>query len=90
MAWTVVYDKTVMGNKAVVGMQITTDSAEATILTGLKKVDYFTMGVVSMTTIANYKIARNSGSTSTAIGGALGCSGFTSGDIVNIVVFGTR
>lgn len=90
MAWTITYDKTVFGNKGVVGMQITTDSAEQTILTGLKSIHYFTMGVVSMTTIANYKIARNSGTTGTAIGGALGCSGFTTGDIVNIVVFGTR
>lgn len=90
MAWTITRDNTVFGNKAAVGITVTTDSAETAITTGLKNIDYFTMGIISMTTSANFKVARNSGTTGTAVGGLLGCSGFTSGDVVNFVVFGTR
>jgi hypothetical protein len=87
MAWTVSKKPGVMGNQRTVLLEITTDSAEATIETGLGYIDNFAVGIQSCNTGPQW-IASNSGSTGTAIGGALGCSGFTSGDHLYITVFG--
>ena len=87
MAWTVTKKQTVHGNERVVHLKVLTDSAEQTIQTGLKRIDAFSLGYTSMTAIT-YTIFENKGSTSTAMGGALGCSGFTSGDAFFITVFG--
>ncbi len=89
MAWTVTKTPTVFGNKAAVILNITTDSAEASVDTGLKNIEGRVEGYTSMSAIT-YTIWDNKGSTATAIGGMLGCSGFTSGDQFCVVVFGTR
>jgi hypothetical protein len=87
MAWTVsVVDKTVFGNKRVVALSCVADSAEAAVNTGLSIVDYFSAGAVSCTSAP--KIRMNVGSTSTAANGTLGCSGFVSGDIILLTVYG--
>lgn len=87
MAWTVTRTPMIMGNKRATCLDITTDSGEATIETGLSYVEGFSVGIVSCNTAPQW-IATNSGSTGTAIAGVLGCSGFTSGDDLFIVVFG--
>lgn len=87
MAWTVNRTQLVEGNKRGVLLDITTDSAEASIETGLAWIEGMTIGVVSCNTAPQW-IAPNSGSTGTAVGGLLGCSGFTSGDDLFIKVFG--
>lgn len=87
MAWTVTtVDKTVYGNKRVHALKITTDSAEATVSTGLSYIDYITMAPQSVTT--GVKIFLNVGSTATVTVGSLGCSGATSGDVFFLTVHG--
>jgi hypothetical protein len=90
MAWTISKEVTVFGNKGVSLIQASADSAESNIDTGLSRIDGFVMGVVSMTTTASYHVAKNSGSTGTALAGYLGTSGFTSGDVVHFIVYGKR
>ena len=90
MAWTITRDKTVFGNKAVVGITIQPDSATFNVETGLKNIHYFAVGIVSATTISSWHIAKNSGCVGTALAGTLGCTGFTSGDLIDVIVFGTR
>jgi hypothetical protein len=87
MAWTVNKTNMLIGNKRAVSLDITTDSAEATLDTGLSWVEGFTIGIVSANTAPHW-VATNSGSTGTAIAGYLGCSGFTSGDDLFIMVYG--
>lgn len=90
MAWTITYDKTVFGNKAVVGITLAPDSATFNVETGLKKIHYFAVGLSSAATISSWHIAKNSGCGGTALAGFLGCTGFTSGDLADVIVFGTR
>ncbi len=87
MAFTVTKTPMIIGNKRGVGLDITTDGAEETIETGLSWVEGFTVGIVSANTAPHW-IAANSGTTGTAIAGALGLSGFTSGDDLFIMVYG--
>lgn len=90
MAWTVTRDKTVFGNKGVVNLKLTADSAEANISTGLKNIDHFTVGYASLSTVVGLSFALNSNSSGTASEGILGVSGFTSGDELYVTVYGTR
>lgn len=90
MAWTVSRDKTVFGNKAVVLLKCTADAATQTVETGLSRVDHYTLGYGSMSTIVGLSIFPNSNASGTNSNGVLGCSGFTSGDDVYMTVYGTR
>lgn len=90
MAWTVSKEVTVFGNKAVSIIKCTADAATDNIDTGLSYIDAITYGIVSMTTTSSIHVAKNSGSGGTALTGYLGCSGFTSGDVVDFVVYGKR
>lgn len=90
MAWSVTRYPTVFGNKAAVGINIVPDSATFNVDTGLKQIDFISVAPLSAATISSWHIARNSGAGGTALAGFLGCTGFTSGDIVDIVAYGTR
>lgn len=90
MAYTVTRFKTVFGDKAVVGLAISADAATQTIETGLSRIDWFSMGIVSMTTVASLHIAQNSNASGVQSFGVIGMSGFTNGDVINITVFGVR
>ena len=88
MAWTVpVIQKTVFGNKRVSVLSCTADAATQTVDTGLDVVEWFSIAPQSLTTGAP-KIFANVGAEATAIVGSVGCSGFTSGDVFFLTVFG--
>ena len=89
MAWTITRDKSIMGNKAVVGLKVITDSATTAIDSGLKQIDYFSYAPASMGT-SNIHININKGISSTSIVGTVAVTGCASGDEFYLVVFGTR
>jgi len=87
MAWTVsTLRKDVVGSARQVVLSCTADSAEQAVDTGLSYVYGYSIAPVSLT--SSPKIRANQGSTSTALNGLLGCSGFVSGDIIMITVLG--
>lgn len=88
MAWT----KSMVGNHnegnvRTVTYKLTCDSAEQNVSTALAVIDYFTIGACSLATGAPHVYA-NSLSTGTASAGNLGCSGFVSGDVFFVTVYG--
>lgn len=88
MAWTVgINQKSVFGNKKVHVLSCTADAATQTVDTGLSVVEWFSIAPQSLTTGAP-KIFANKGAAGTSIAGQLGCSGFTSGDVFFVTVFG--
>ncbi len=87
MAYTVVKFNTVLGNKRVVGLDITADAATQTIETGLKVIEWMSNGEASMNS-ANIKLAVNSNASGVQSMGVLGVTGCTSGDRFFITVFG--
>ncbi len=87
MAWTIVRNPSVMGNKRVVGLTITPDSATFAVETGLSVVEYFTDGPASMNS-SNIHIAINSNCSGVQSMGVLGVTGCTSGDLFCLTVFG--
>jgi hypothetical protein len=88
MAWTnSVIHQTVFGNKRTAILSCTADSAEAAINTGMGVVHGFAIGPVSLSTAA-IKLIPNKGSTATALNGYLGASGFVSGDVFYLTVYG--
>jgi hypothetical protein len=88
MAWTVAtIRKDVVGSAREVILSCTADAAEQAVDTGLSYVYGFSVGQVSCATGAPH-IRANQGSTSTALNGMLGCSGFVSGDVLLITVKG--
>lgn len=88
MAWTVATNrKDVHGSSRFVVLSCSADSAEQTVDTGLSYVYGFATGYTSCTT-GGMHIQQNKGSTSTALNGMLGCSGFVSGDTILISVWG--
>ena len=88
MAWTVAtLRKDVVGSSRQVVLSCTADSAEQAVDTGLSYVYGYSIAPVSLTSGAP-KMRANQGSTSTALNGMLGCSGFTSGDVLIITVLG--
>lgn len=91
MSWTqTLRDQFDAGNKIFKVFDLTADSAEATLTSGLAVITAFFIGHQSISTAgAGIHIYANSGSTGTAIAGALGCSGFTSGDRFYLTVIGT-
>jgi hypothetical protein len=90
MAWTVTKRITIFGDQAISLINLLPDAAESAVDTGLSRVDGFAIGINSMTTTASYHVKKNVGSTGTALVGYLGCSGFTSGDVVDVIVWGKR
>lgn len=88
MAWTrTIVHKDAFGSKRVHVLELTADSAEATLDSGLGFIDWISVGIQSCGTAA-IKIAPNSGSTGTAIAGYLGISGAASGDVFYVTCFG--
>ena len=88
MAWTIgTIRKDVTGSAREVILSCTADSAEQALDTGLSFVYGCAISPVSLTSGAP-KIRANVGSTSTALNGMLGCSGFTSGDVFIAIVKG--
>lgn len=88
MAWTIgVNRKDIVGSHREFILSCTADSAEQAIETGLSYVYGVSICPVSLSTGA-VKIRANVGSTSTALNGQLGCSGFVSGDVFLAIVKG--
>ena len=88
MAFTVSRVKNdVKGSEREITLQVTTDSAEGTIESGLSFVRSFSIGPVSMADAA-ISIKANLGSTSTALNGFLGISGCGSGDVFFLRCYG--
>ena len=90
MAWTVTRYPSVFGNKAIVGLKCSADAATQTVQTGLKAIEWYSIGYGSMSTLVGPKVFINSSASGVEAKGSLGCSGFTSGDEVYITVYGTR
>lgn len=88
MAWTVTREHTVFGNKRVVNIKMVADAATQTVESGLSVLDHFTLGIGSMTTNTSFKIAINSNASGVQSNGVLGCTSFTSGDIIYVTVYG--
>lgn len=88
MAWTrTITHKDAFGSKRVHVLELTADSAEASLDSGLSYIDWISVGIQSCGTGA-MKIATNSGSTGTALVGYLGISGAASGDHFFVTCFG--
>lgn len=88
MAWNIsVLRKDVVGSHREFILSCAADSAEQTVDTGLSFIYGFSVGYTSCTT-GGMHIALNKGSTSTALNGFLGASGFVSGDTLLITVKG--
>ena len=87
MATTSFIAKTVMGDKRVNLLRVTTGGAEEVVDTGLAYVEAFSVGNVKCTD-ATYSMRENVGTTSTANAGKLDLSGMATGDIFFITVFG--
>ena len=89
MAWTVTrHQLGGVGNKRMVGLVISADAATQTVETSLASIDFFTLGANSMTTNSLVKIAMNSNASGVQSNGVLGFSGFTSGDVFYVPVYG--
>ncbi len=87
MAYTVTKTPTVFGNKKAVGLVITADAATQVIETGLSVVEWMNLGIQSCNS-SNMKIAINSNASGVQSYGVLGLSGFTSGDVIHVTVYG--
>lgn len=87
MAWTVdIITKYSEGNQRVHVLSCTADAATQNVDSGLEIIDHFTIGPQSLTAMA--QVYANSGAAGTSLAGTLGCSGFTSGDVFYIRVYG--
>jgi len=88
MAYTLnVKDKTVWGKNNIMVISCTADAATQNVLTGFNTVLWHLLSPISMATSA-IKIAVNSATTGTAVGGTLGVSGAASGDEFFLIVCG--
>jgi len=89
MAWTVAQiDKYNVGPKRVHVLSLTADAATFNVVTGLDIIDHFTRGQVSVTAGTDQVMSVNCGAEGTSIAGVLGASGFTSGDVLFVTVYG--
>lgn len=89
MAWTVTKEATALGNKRVILIDATSDSAEVNMATGLGYVTHYSIGIKSCSTgTALPHVALNVNSSGTASNGTIGISGVTSGDSYFIVAYG--
>lgn len=87
MAWTVSRVKTVFGDKRVVILNMTADAATQTVETGLSVIEGMVKGIISCNSGAQ-KIAINSNASGVQSFGVLGLTGFTTGDVLCVTVFG--
>ncbi len=87
MAYTVSKERTVFGNKSVVGIVFTADTATQTIETGLGRIDWMSLGVISAASMG-FKCAINSNASGVEAFGSLGLSGLAAGDKVCVTVYG--
>lgn len=86
MAWTTSFlAKTVHGNQRCVQMRLTPDAATQTVETGLSYID---MVLDTRASAVTGFIYANSNASGVASNGVLGCSGFTSGDVIYVTVYG--
>ena len=89
MAFTVTRVQTVFGNKGAHSLRITADDATQTIETGLKTVEWISLGVVSAATMG-FKVAVNSNASGVQSFGVIGISGVASGDDFFVTCYGPR
>ena len=82
-----IIEKDVFGNKKVHVISFSASAAEENIVTGLQRVDAFTVGEQSVTT-SFYKMKANVNSTATVAYGTIGVSGLVTGDQMYIVAYG--
>ena len=88
MAYTVVFSKKgVQGDQRIHALKITADAATQNVDTGLKYIDFCSVGIRSASTAA-IKIYPNSGAGGTSLVGYLGISGAVSGDEFYVVCYG--
>jgi len=87
MAWTVTKTELSFGNKRGVSLHCVADAATQTIETGLSVIEGHLVGYQSCATGPNFVYA-NSNASGVQSMGVLGCSGFTSGDNLHILVYG--
>ena len=87
MAYTVTRQKTAFGNKRIVLLKISADAATQTVETGLKRIDHINWCPNSMSTYG-VKVAINSNASGVQSMGVLGCTGFTTGDVMFATVYG--
>lgn len=87
MAWSVSsVKKTVFGDLRVEILSCVADATTFNVQTTLSKIYGHSVSPVSCAGVG--KVYANSGAIGTALTGVLGCSGFTSGDVLYITVFG--
>lgn len=82
-----IVDRQYFGNKRVVEISHVATSSTETIATGLKKIDYFNLGIVSAST-RSFSVALDVGAAATAITGNLTIKSATVGDRMYIQVYG--
>lgn len=87
MAYTVTKHNSVFGNKKTIGMEITADGATQAVETGLKWIEFMSVGPSSMNS-SNIHIATNSNCSGVSTPGTIGITGCTSGDNFYVTVFG--
>lgn len=87
MAFTVTSYKQNFGNKRVAGLKITADAATQTIETGLKVIEFISVGLSSMNS-SNIHLAINSNASGVQSMGVLAVTGCTSGDLLYVTCYG--
>lgn len=88
MAFTITREQSVFGNKKVVLLNVTVDSASGNVDTGLGKVDHISICPISMATGA-IVVKKNIGSGATARMGIVNLNGAASGDNFFMTVYGS-
>lgn len=88
MAWTVTSKPDVFGSARVARMKLVADAATQTVQTPLGVIDSYALGYGSMSTIVGPKVYINSNASGVQSMGVLGCSGFTAGDEIYVIVYG--
>lgn len=87
MAFTIGRETTTLGNKKVVLLSCSVDSASGNVETGLQSVDHVSICPISMATAAII-IKKNIGSGATARAGYININGAASGDVFFLTVYG--
>lgn len=87
MAWSVTRTQFSAGNKRGVIVSMTADAATQTVEAGVGNIVGSAVNYKSCATGPNF-IYTNSNASGVQSMGVLGCSGFTSGDEICVVVFG--
>jgi len=83
--------RSVFGDKSTAFFTVTADAASGTVVTGFGSIDGITVTPGSVTTnnsIAAGRVRPNGTAAGGAAAGTIGFSGFTSGDVLYITVFG--